>query len=122
MYTKEPLEVEEGLTVFSVNALEKPLDPAKGQKESILRPFSLVTAKPPQERRHETTTYLPLITSMSTVENSNDGKSSKGLSKLFGFIVRTFLKHFMQLANPCGSRKKQMFGTPVTDLGQSCKN
>lgn len=44
---------------------EKPLDLTQAQKESILKPFALVTAKPRQEYRQDTTTYPPLITSMT---------------------------------------------------------
>ncbi|XP_075870722.1 target of Nesh-SH3 [Nelusetta ayraudi] len=50
---------------------EKPLDLTQAQKESILKPFALVTAKPRQEHRQDTTTYPPLITSTRFDFNEN---------------------------------------------------
>ncbi|XP_027147063.1 target of Nesh-SH3 isoform X6 [Larimichthys crocea] len=39
----------------------KPMDLKQGDKESILKPFALVTAKPKQERRQQTTTSAPAV-------------------------------------------------------------
>lgn len=44
---------------------DKPMDLKQGDKESILKPFALVTAKPKQEHRQETTTYPPALNSTS---------------------------------------------------------
>ncbi|XP_045910333.1 target of Nesh-SH3 isoform X2 [Micropterus dolomieu] len=40
---------------------DKPIDRKQEDKESILRPFPLVTAKPKQERRQQTTTSAPAL-------------------------------------------------------------
>lgn len=46
---------------------DKPMDLKQGDKESILKPFPLVTAKPKQERRQQhTTTSAPAVNSMSS--------------------------------------------------------
>lgn len=43
---------------------DKPMDLKQGDKESILKPFPLVTAKPKQERRQQqTTTSAPAVNS-----------------------------------------------------------
>ncbi|XP_069010296.1 target of Nesh-SH3 isoform X3 [Embiotoca jacksoni] len=42
---------------------DKPMDLKQGDKESILKPFPLVTAKPKQERRQQTTTTAPALNS-----------------------------------------------------------
>lgn len=42
---------------------DKPMDLKQGDKESILKPFALVTAKPKQERRQQTTTSAPAVNS-----------------------------------------------------------
>lgn len=121
---------------------DKPLDLMQGKKESILKPFALATAKPRQERRQETTTYPPLITStthhciylkrkVTLFERfyhfmSKLGTLMKEEIKGFFLVFKAFWRHckilpFVQLSKLRGSRKKQVFGTPVTDLGQSCK-
>ncbi|KAM9850763.1 target of Nesh-SH3 [Aulostomus maculatus] len=47
---------------------DKPMDLKQGEKESILKPFPLVTAKPKQERRQQTTTTTaPAVNSMRTL-------------------------------------------------------
>ncbi|XP_054642043.1 target of Nesh-SH3 isoform X2 [Dunckerocampus dactyliophorus] len=43
------------------NDHDKPMDLKQGDKESILKPFPLVTSKPKQERRQQTTTTAPLL-------------------------------------------------------------
>lgn len=40
---------------------DKPMDLKQGDKESILKPFPLVTAKPKQERRQQSTTSAPAL-------------------------------------------------------------
>ncbi|XP_062259218.1 target of Nesh-SH3 isoform X4 [Platichthys flesus] len=45
------------------NDHDKPMDLKQGDKESILKPFPLVTAKPKQERRQPTTTSAPAVNS-----------------------------------------------------------
>ena len=44
---------------------DKPMDLKQGDKESILKPFALVTAKPKQERRQQTTTPASAVNSTS---------------------------------------------------------
>ncbi|XP_035031473.1 target of Nesh-SH3 isoform X8 [Hippoglossus stenolepis] len=52
---------------------DKPMDLKQGDKESILKPFPLVTAKPKQERRQQTTTSAPAVNSsrFDIYENSS---------------------------------------------------
>ncbi|KAM9346804.1 uncharacterized protein abi3bpa [Symphorus nematophorus] len=52
---------------------DKPMDLKQGDKESILKPFALVTAKPKQERRQQTTTSAPAVntTRFDLSENSS---------------------------------------------------
>ncbi|XP_070832746.1 target of Nesh-SH3 isoform X2 [Chaetodon trifascialis] len=50
---------------------DKPMDLKQGDKESILKPFSLVTAKPKQERRQQTTTSAPAVNSSRFDINEN---------------------------------------------------
>lgn len=49
-------------------SLDKPMDLKQGDKESILKPFPLVTAKPKQERK-QTTTSAPAFNSMSYIND-----------------------------------------------------
>ncbi|XP_008299589.1 target of Nesh-SH3-like isoform X4 [Stegastes partitus] len=51
--------------------LDKPMDLKQGDKESILKPFPLVTAKPKQERRQQTTTSAPAVNSSRFDINEN---------------------------------------------------
>ena len=44
---------------------DKPMDLKQGDKESILKPFTLVTAKPKQDHRQQTTTAVPAVNSTS---------------------------------------------------------
>lgn len=61
---------------------DKPMDLKQGDKESILKPFALVTAKPKQERRQQTTTPASAVNSTSDTtfhaswEESYDSLSS----------------------------------------------
>ncbi|XP_034550491.1 target of Nesh-SH3 isoform X5 [Notolabrus celidotus] len=50
---------------------DKPMDLKQGEKESILKPFPLVTAKPKQERRQQTTTTAPALNSSRFDINEN---------------------------------------------------
>ncbi|XP_035799213.1 target of Nesh-SH3 isoform X7 [Amphiprion ocellaris] len=50
---------------------DKPMDLKQGDKESILKPFPLVTAKPKQERRQQTTTSAPAVNSSRFDINEN---------------------------------------------------
>ncbi|XP_056245645.1 target of Nesh-SH3 isoform X6 [Seriola aureovittata] len=52
---------------------DKPMDLKQGEKEAILKPFPLVTAKPKQERRPPTTTSVPALNSsrFDIYENSS---------------------------------------------------
>ncbi|XP_041806248.1 target of Nesh-SH3 isoform X8 [Chelmon rostratus] len=50
---------------------DKPMDLKQGDKESILKPFALVTAKPKQERRQQTTTLAPAVNSSRFDINEN---------------------------------------------------
>nr|XP_043875106.1 target of Nesh-SH3 isoform X2 [Solea senegalensis] len=52
---------------------DKPMDLKHGDKESILKPFPRVTAKPKQERRQQTTTSAPAVNSsqFEVYENSS---------------------------------------------------
>nr|XP_020464960.1 target of Nesh-SH3 isoform X2 [Monopterus albus] len=52
---------------------DKPMDLKQGENESILKPFPLVTAKPKQERRQQTSTYAPALNSsrFDMFENSS---------------------------------------------------
>nr|XP_046259400.1 target of Nesh-SH3 isoform X8 [Scatophagus argus] len=50
---------------------DKPMDLKQGDKESILKPFALVTAKPKQERRQQTTTTAPAVNSSRFDINEN---------------------------------------------------
>ncbi|XP_060909252.1 target of Nesh-SH3 isoform X6 [Labrus mixtus] len=50
---------------------DKPMDLKQGEKESILKPFPLVTAKPKQERRQQTTTSAPAVNSSRFDINEN---------------------------------------------------
>ncbi|XP_076602223.1 target of Nesh-SH3 isoform X2 [Chaetodon auriga] len=50
---------------------DKPMDLKQGDKESILKPFALVTAKPKQERRQQTTTSAPAVNSSRFDRNEN---------------------------------------------------
>ncbi|XP_071334625.1 target of Nesh-SH3 isoform X9 [Trachinotus anak] len=52
---------------------DKPMDLKQGEKEAILKPFPLVTAKPKQERRQQTTTSIPALNSsrFDIYENSS---------------------------------------------------
>ncbi|KAM7380299.1 hypothetical protein PAMP_003607 [Pampus punctatissimus] len=50
---------------------DKPMDLKQGEKESILKPFPLVTAKPKQERRQQTTTSAPSMNSSRFDLNEN---------------------------------------------------
>ncbi|XP_070770872.1 target of Nesh-SH3 [Enoplosus armatus] len=49
---------------------DKPMDLKQGDKESILKPFPLVTAKPKQERRQQTTTSTPAVNSIVSFSGS----------------------------------------------------
>nr|XP_057937293.1 target of Nesh-SH3 isoform X7 [Doryrhamphus excisus] len=53
------------------NDHDKPMDLKQGDKESILKPFPLVTSKPKQERRQQTTTTAPLLNSSRFDINEN---------------------------------------------------
>ncbi|KAM8748657.1 target of Nesh-SH3 isoform 5-T5 [Acanthopagrus schlegelii] len=50
---------------------DKPMDLKQGDKESILKPFALVTAKPKQERRQQTTTPASAVNSSRFDINEN---------------------------------------------------
>ncbi|KAM4557904.1 target of Nesh-SH3 isoform 3-T3 [Odontesthes bonariensis] len=50
---------------------DKPMDLKQGDKESILKPFTVVTAKPKQERRQPTTTAVPAVNSSRFDINEN---------------------------------------------------
>ncbi|XP_030283938.1 target of Nesh-SH3 isoform X4 [Sparus aurata] len=50
---------------------DKPMDLKQGDKESILKPFALVTAKPKQERRQQTTTPASAVNSSRFDLNEN---------------------------------------------------
>ncbi|XP_074551722.1 target of Nesh-SH3-like isoform X5 [Halichoeres trimaculatus] len=51
--------------------LDKPMDLKQGEKESILKPFAVVTAKPKQERRQQTTTSAPALNNSRFDINEN---------------------------------------------------
>ncbi|XP_057709144.1 target of Nesh-SH3 isoform X2 [Corythoichthys intestinalis] len=53
------------------NDHDKPMDLKQGDKESILKPFPLVTSKPKQERRQQTTTTTPSLNSSRFDINEN---------------------------------------------------
>ncbi|XP_061925801.1 target of Nesh-SH3-like isoform X3 [Entelurus aequoreus] len=53
------------------NDHNKPMDLKQGEKESILKPFPMVTSKPKQERRHQTTTTAPFLNSSRFDINEN---------------------------------------------------
>ncbi|XP_077393654.1 target of Nesh-SH3 isoform X5 [Festucalex cinctus] len=53
------------------NDHDKPMDLKQGDKESILKPFPLVTSKPKHERRQQTTTTTPLLNSSRFDMNEN---------------------------------------------------
>uniref|UniRef100_A0A3Q2ZPG2 ABI family, member 3 (NESH) binding protein a n=1 Tax=Hippocampus comes TaxID=109280 RepID=A0A3Q2ZPG2_HIPCM len=53
------------------NDHDKPMDLKQGDKESILKPFPLVTSKPKQERRQQTTTTTPSLNSSRFEVNEN---------------------------------------------------
>ncbi|XP_051939084.1 target of Nesh-SH3 isoform X2 [Hippocampus zosterae] len=53
------------------NEHDKPMDLKQGDKESILKPFPLVTSKPKQERRQQTTTTTPSLNSSRFEVNEN---------------------------------------------------
>uniref|UniRef100_UPI0037E8AE0B target of Nesh-SH3 isoform X1 n=1 Tax=Semicossyphus pulcher TaxID=241346 RepID=UPI0037E8AE0B len=53
------------------NDHDKPMDLKQGEKESILKTFPLVTAKPKQERRKQTTTSAPAVNSSRFDINEN---------------------------------------------------
>ncbi|KAM3608091.1 uncharacterized protein V6R79_018976 [Siganus canaliculatus] len=53
---------------------DKPMDLKQGDKESILKPFALVTVKPKQERRQQTTTTVPPVLNSSRFD-MNDNSS-----------------------------------------------
>ncbi|XP_061735834.1 target of Nesh-SH3-like isoform X6 [Nerophis ophidion] len=53
------------------NDRNKPMDLKQGEKESILKPFPMVTSKPKQERRHQTTTTAPFLNSSRFDINEN---------------------------------------------------
>ncbi|KAK7882394.1 hypothetical protein WMY93_028568 [Mugilogobius chulae] len=50
---------------------DKPMDLKQGDKESILKPFPLVTAKPKLERRQQTTTTAPAVNNSRFDINEN---------------------------------------------------
>ncbi|XP_061578957.1 target of Nesh-SH3-like [Cololabis saira] len=50
---------------------DKPMDLKQGDKESILKPFPVVTAKPKQERRQQTSTPAPVVNSTRFDINDN---------------------------------------------------
>ncbi|XP_072252770.1 target of Nesh-SH3 isoform X4 [Leuresthes tenuis] len=50
---------------------DKPMDLKQGGKESILKPFTLVTAKPKQDHRQQTTTAVPAVNSSRFDINEN---------------------------------------------------
>ncbi|XP_051259775.1 target of Nesh-SH3 isoform X1 [Dicentrarchus labrax] len=50
---------------------DKPMDLKQGDKDSILKPFPQVTAKPKQERRQQTTTSAPAVNSSRFDINEN---------------------------------------------------
>ncbi|XP_074551723.1 target of Nesh-SH3-like isoform X6 [Halichoeres trimaculatus] len=50
---------------------DKPMDLKQGEKESILKPFAVVTAKPKQERRQQTTTSAPALNNSRFDINEN---------------------------------------------------
>ncbi|XP_070693741.1 target of Nesh-SH3 [Pempheris klunzingeri] len=54
---------------------DEPMDLKQGDKESILKSFPLVTAKPKQERRQQTTTSAPAVNSISTRFDINENSS-----------------------------------------------
>ncbi|XP_063743643.1 target of Nesh-SH3 isoform X5 [Eleginops maclovinus] len=57
-------------------ANDKPMDLKQGDKESILKPFHPVTAKPKQERRQQqTTTSAPTVNSTTSRFDINDNSS-----------------------------------------------
>ncbi|XP_077473123.1 target of Nesh-SH3 isoform X2 [Stigmatopora argus] len=53
------------------NEHDKPMDLKQGDKESILKPFPLVTSKPKHERRQQTTTTTPSLNSSRYEINEN---------------------------------------------------
>ncbi|KAM9709799.1 target of Nesh-SH3 isoform 3-T3 [Menidia menidia] len=53
------------------NNHDKPMNLKQGDKESILKPFTLVTAKPKQDRRQQTTTAVPAVNSSRFDINEN---------------------------------------------------
>ncbi|KAM9802556.1 target of Nesh-SH3 isoform X2 [Syngnathus typhle] len=53
------------------NDHDKPMDLKQGDKESILKPFPLVTSKPKHERRQQTTTTTPSLNSSRFDVNEN---------------------------------------------------
>lgn len=80
------------------------MDLKQGDNESILKPFALVTAKPKQERRQETTTPAPAFNSMrdNTTHvitcddcfHTTQAKFIKGEKRFFsGNIVDTACKY-----------------------------
>ncbi|CAJ1079708.1 target of Nesh-SH3 isoform X1 [Xyrichtys novacula] len=50
---------------------DKPMDLKQGENDSILKPFPVVTAKPKQERRQQTTTSAPSVNSSRFDVNEN---------------------------------------------------
>lgn len=77
------------------------MDLKQGDNESILKPFALVTVKPKQERRQETTTPAPAFNSMcdNTTRLCDDcfhttqAKTNKGENYFSGNIVNTACKY-----------------------------
>nr|XP_049583198.1 target of Nesh-SH3 isoform X28 [Syngnathus scovelli] len=53
------------------NDHDKPMDLKQGDKESILKPFPLVTSKPKHERRQQTTTITPSLNNSRFDVNEN---------------------------------------------------
>ncbi|XP_035460130.1 target of Nesh-SH3 isoform X7 [Scophthalmus maximus] len=80
MVTKQPIVLHPPIPVNKRPNLvgkpsdhDKPMDLKQGDKESILKPFPLVTAKPKQERRQQTATSAPAVNSshFDIYENSS---------------------------------------------------
>lgn len=91
---------------------DKPMDLKQGDKESILKPFPLVTAKPKQERRQQTATSAPAVNSMTnTTFNESKEKlplhlhpklsTSTGVSRYMMAWVNTCTVIIIRIYVPC---------------------
>lgn len=106
---------------------DKPIDMKPIDKQAILKPFGLVTAKPKQERRPENTTSAPAINSMSlatlhvSLKESHDSLMTDYHNYESDWVSqwsRRFIILGKKLTHSGRVQPEQVFGCLITDQGQ----